>query len=117
MTNNPDLDQARKWANLKRYTWSEDSKAAAEVIQSLPDEWVDARLITRDLPEPIINANDGNPEWHAGDHTVDVDWGMVNLWTPDGTHWELTSNQARNLADALYAAADYAEEENSHADT
>ena len=66
----------------------------------------------RKLPEPIINADDGNPEWHADEYTVDVDRGMVGLWTPDGAAWGQTPNQARNLALALLAAADHAEEEN-----
>lgn len=65
MTTNPNLDQAREWANLKRYSWSEGSKAAAEVIQSLPD-----------LPEPHTFPN-GEKEWYTLD-------GWVNLDT-DGT--------------------------------
>ena len=63
----------------------------------------------RKLPEPIINADDGTSEWHADEHTVDVDRGMVGLWTPDGAAWGQTPNQARNLALALLAAADHAE--------
>ena len=63
----------------------------------------------RKLPEPIINADDGNPEWHADEYTVDVDRGMVGLWTPDGAAWGQTPNQARNLALALLAAANHAE--------
>lgn len=70
----------------------------------------DAGLLAPELPEPIINADDGNWEWHADEYTVDVDRGLVGLWTPDGTHWEQTPNRARLLADALYAAADHAEE-------
>lgn len=75
----------------------------------------DAGCRMLNLPEPIINADDGNPEWHADEYTVDVDQGRawVNLWTPDGTHWKQTPNQARNLIIALLAAADYAEKENS----
>lgn len=61
------------------------------------------------LPEPIINADDDNPEWHADEYTVDVDRGMVNLWTPDGTHWEQTPNQAGNLALVLLAAKNHTE--------
>ena len=99
---------------------------AAYVIHDTVQEWpqddvpviaaqrlADAGLLTRDLPEPIINADDGNPEWHAGEHTVDVERVMVRLWTPEGVPWWQTPNQARTLADALYAAADYAEKENS----
>lgn len=41
--NHPQLDKARAWTRLAvAHETSEVSRAAAEVIQSLPDEWIDA---------------------------------------------------------------------------
>ena len=42
MTTNHDLDQAREWAKDPSYQGDVPSVAAARVIASLPDEWIDA---------------------------------------------------------------------------
>lgn len=48
MSTNPDLDQAREWAksNLDKghFAYGGRVMAAAHVIASLPDEWIDAAL-------------------------------------------------------------------------
>lgn len=97
-------DGVTEWKDLPD-PWKDEWREAADAL-------ADAGLLAPDLPEPIINTDDGNPEWHADEYTVDVDQGRVwvNMWTPDGIHWEQTPNQARELADALYAASDHAEE-------
>lgn len=107
MTNN--VDRAVAIIDRLRLDSGPGSMSTAEhIAQALAN----AGLLTPDLPKPIINADDGNPEWHADEYTVDVDRGMVGLWTPDGTHWEQTPNRARALADALYAAANHKERRN-----
>lgn len=104
MTNNID-----RLAEVIRRVDGDHTLGAGALAEALAD--AGCRILN--LPEPIINADDGNPEWHADEHTVDVDWAMVSLWTPDGAHWEQTPNQARNLGIALLAAADQAEKENN----
>ena len=105
-------DRALSLLNDLAERMDDDAVSTLEAVEELHD----AGLLAPDLPEPIINPDDGNPEWHADEYTVDVDRGMVSLWTPDGAHWEQTPNQAHNLVIALLAAADAAEKENSHAD-
>lgn len=50
MTTNPDLDQAREWAKPVRPGHHPEAVAAARVIVSLPDEWIDADKL-RELVE------------------------------------------------------------------
>ena len=138
MTTNIDLDQAREWAEWVIQAGSQievdpDLRGAANVIQSLPDEWIDAdnladagRLMP-DLPEPQTFPN-GEREWYTLD-------GWVNLGT-DGTitvvyderdeddlvagaeiePGELVFtriSEAKILARAFLAATNYAEKEMS----
>lgn len=61
--NNPQLDQAREWARDKiegGYFHDGDRPlAAAELIQSLPDEWIDAEKV-QELIDTYKHARDGN---------------------------------------------------------
>ena len=99
MTNNID-----RIAEVIRRVDGDHTLGAGALAEALDD--AGCRMLN--LPEPIINADDGNPEWHADDYTVEVDRGMVGLWIPDGTDWGQTPNQARTLALALLAAAAHA---------
>lgn len=49
MTTNPNLAQAREWANLhlniSNHRLNAPATAAAEVILSLPDQWIDAEKV------------------------------------------------------------------------
>lgn len=74
----------------------------------------DARLLRPDLPKPSVYAhgNQDKPMWDTGNYfrADALDAPKVAL-SRAGTVWKMTTDEARDLADALYAAADHAEKE------
>lgn len=68
-------------------------------------------LLMPDLPEPVENEGTGNPSWFDG--WVQRDWGEVELHHNGYANGEeettFTPQDARTLAYALLAAANYAE--------
>lgn len=56
---NPQLDQAREWADDSSYQGDALSVAAARVIQALPDQWIDAEKV-QELIDTYKHARDGN---------------------------------------------------------
>lgn len=67
----------------------------------------DAGHIALDLPKPTGTRPDGGATWQLEFDTVSA--GRGHVW--GGGYVEaLTPDEARSLADALYAAADHAEE-------
>lgn len=66
MTTNPDLNLARKWAKDPSYQ-SKEIRAAAEVINALPDEWIDANK----LREVINGQLSRYPHGTAGHHAAE----------------------------------------------
>lgn len=68
-----------------------------------------AGLITPDLPEPKHDA-DGAMVWNDGEVWIEDDEVAVYTDLPKSASW-ITPNEARNLAYALLAAANHAEEE------
>lgn len=69
-------------------------------------------LLAPDLPEPSAGS-DGALLWH--NETVWIEDDEVSVYTdlPKSINW-MTPNEARNLAHALLAAAQYAEEETTN---
>lgn len=63
--NNPQLDQAREWAKEvceEYFTYiTDDSRAAIKVIQSLPDQWIDAEKV-REIIVHLRADMDFNPD-------------------------------------------------------
>lgn len=62
------LDLAREWAGDEKANWrtqSRNARAAVEVIQSLPDEWVNAGKV-RERMETYEHARDGNTKGSEG---------------------------------------------------
>lgn len=61
---NPDTQQARKWAhdniNGWHFTGSDRALAAARVIQSLPDEWIDAEKLREMINEHLLSYPHGS---------------------------------------------------------
>ena len=77
MTTNPDLDQAREWAksNLDKgyFAYGGRVMAAAHVIASLPDEWIDAeklRAVLARLDREYFAVADSNPRPGRDEHTT-----------------------------------------------
>ncbi len=68
-----------------------------------------AGLLVEDLPEPK-HAADGAMVWSDGEVWIEDDEVAVYTDLPKSTSW-MTPNEARNLAHALLAAANHAEEE------
>ena len=60
------LNQAREWAedNLKAgyFPHGDRARAAAEVIQALPDRWIDAEKVREVIEEARLLIRDGEPE-------------------------------------------------------
>lgn len=93
MTTNPDLDQAREWAEYltaQRTIYGDkvvEARAAAEVINSLPDEWVDADKLRDVIDEQLSNY----PHGTAGHHVTEEIACKLEALFPDP--------QPRTLAD------------------
>ena len=138
MTKNNDLDQAREWAEWIIQADSQvevdpDLRGAANVIQSLPDEWIDAdnladegRLML-DLPEPQTFPS-GEREWYVLDGFVNLDTdGTITIAYNELDEDDIAAgaeidsgeliftrlNEAKVLARAFLAATIYAEKEMS----
>ena len=68
MTTNPDLDQAREWAESvsKIEDLMPATSAAVEVIQSLPDEWIDAGKLREVIGRwDVLLADDDHEDMHG----------------------------------------------------
>lgn len=93
--------KAIKFAAARGYT--------PEQIATLLNE---LNLLAPDLPEPSAGS-DGALLWH--NETVWIEDDEVSVYTdlPKSINW-MTPNEARNLAHALLAAAQYAEEETTN---
>jgi hypothetical protein len=75
----------------------------------IADALAEAGLLAPDLPEPSAGS-DGALLWH--NETVWIEDDEVAVYTdlPKSIGW-MTTNEARNLAHALLAAAEYAKEQ------
>lgn len=95
-------------------TWQKRHKNVMDsnpdwAAQNLAHDLHQAGLLATDLPEPSAGS-DGALLWH--NETVWIEDDEVAVYTdlPKSTSW-MTPNEARNLAHALLAAANHAEEE------
>lgn len=89
MTTNHDLDQAREWAKYATRvgTSRDDARAAIDLIEALPDQWVDA-----DKLRDAINAQlSSYPHGTAGHHVAEEIACKLEALFPDP--------QPRTLAD------------------
>lgn len=92
---------------------------AAEIIdehsfepECIASYLTDAGLIAPDLPEPRIDLG-GWQEWgHKHGNRVTLENGMVTVEIPDDISRDLTPAEAREVAHALLAAANYSQEGN-----
>lgn len=77
--------------------------------QHIARKLANAGLLAPDLPEPRIDI-DGWQEWgHKHGNRVTLENGMVTLVIPDDISRDLTTEEAREIAHNLLAAADYSE--------
>ena len=139
MTTNNDLDQAREWAKWIIQADSQvevdpDLRGAANVIQSLPDEWIDAENLADegrlmpDLPEPQIFPN-GEKEWYTPDGWVNLDNdGTITIVYDERDEDDIAAgaeiepgelvftriSEANDLALAFLAATIYAQKEETN---
>ena len=97
----------------------DNTAKAAEVIdrhgfdpcrepECIAQDLADAGLLAPDLPEPK-HASDGAMVWSDGEIWIEDDDDDIYTDLPKSTSW-MTPNEARNLAHALLAAANYVEE-------
>lgn len=136
MTTNLDLDQAREWAKTAINTPNKFPKgrAAAKVIQSLPDEWIDAENLADEgrlmleLPEPQTFPN-GEREWYTLSGWVNLDTdGKITIVYDERDEDDIAAgaeidpgelvftriSEANDLALAFLAATIYAQKEETN---
>lgn len=94
------------WQNRHKNILGEDPEWA---VQNLAIDLHNAGLITPDLPKPKHDV-DGAMVWNDGKVWIEDDEVAVYTDIPKSFGW-MTPNEARNLAYALLAAANHAEEE------
>lgn len=89
----------------------------ASVVNGYARALAAAGVLAPDLPEPDVTSANNTPVWRAdGTNPVTVTDGLtpVRMWILDHAEYVYTPYAARVQANALRAAAEYAEKENNN---